>query len=736
MVLPTLLLPGTVFIMSRRTLRLGSIPAFTAALGSWAFLLHEQNSIWGGNLLSLLAGEFAYSWGLWLSFCTLVVWMRSLHDGKAWIWAAALEALTGLCHGYPLLLTAFGSWILFLVAKHKLRIAWDLLRGHALAFCLLAGWLWPLLEMHDLTVPNNTSAGLPNWQDLLPEAMWPVWIAGLLCGILLVLRQKHSSSSSARCISAATFGGLCALTVVLLGVGADRVGLLAIRFFPAAWLWGAICAGWLAGTALERYCFKFHPAYLAAAALAAQVAWLQPLVHQAPQWAFWNFSGPDHKPQWRNLKTLFPYMRGSLESPRLLFEHDPDNDDIGSTRALESLPIYIGGRPVLEGLYMESAILGPAIYQLQSEISARPSSPLANYPSGSMNVDMAVLHMNMLHANQLLLRSTQAKNIFVNDSRFKMVAEAPPFSLLQLKTFPSHLVDTSAHPWKIVPSKNWMDDSYRWFRSHTRSTIEWPVYIDNPLPAVRTSLNTKFPTISISEFKMERESIGFRTDMPGAPHLLKIAYHPRWQLKTKGRLMLAAPGYMLIIPAEQVVRLEYGITPVGNVGQIVSAMTLFALALLLTKFPAKPRSTNMLSSHAFLATIIILSLTYSLYRTSAGTIYAAGWKDMQSENYANAASKFYKVYLTRKSNAGREEALFWSAKALEQSGHIEDAALRYRELFSQYEGYWTPESLHNYARIERQLGNISENQLALQTLYEKFPGNKFTTSGHDKSENK
>jgi len=726
MVLPALLLPGTVFIMSRRVLRLGSIPAFTGALGSWAFLLHEQHSIWGGNLLSLLAGEFAYSWGLWLSFCTLVVWMRALHDGKAWIWAAALEALTGLSHGYPLLVTAFGSWILFFVAKHKLRMAWDLLRGHALAFCLLAGWLWPLLEMHNLTVPNSTSAAMPNWRDMLPETMWSVWIAGLLGGTLLALSQKHSSSSSTRYITTAAFGGLCALTVLLLGVGADRVGLLAIRFFPAAWLWGAICAGWLAGTALERYYRKLHPAYLAAAALSAQMAWLQPLVQQAPQWAYWNFSGPDHKPQWSNLKTLFPYMQGSWESPRLLFEHDPANGDIGSTRALETLPIYIGGRPVLEGLYMESALLAPAIYQLQSEISARPSSPLANYPSGVMNADMAILHMNMLHANQILLRSAQAKSLFSNDNRFRTVAQAPPFVLLQLKTFNSHLVDTSAHPWKIAPSKNWMDNSYRWFRSRTRSASEWPVYIDNPPHAIRTSLNTKYPSIHISEFKIDRESIAFRTDTPGAPHLLKIAYHPRWQLKTKGQLVLAAPGYMLIIPAEQVVRLEYGVTLIGKAGQIVSAITLLALAVFIATFPAHPRRNNTLACHAFLSALLFMGLTYILYQLSPGTIYARGWKEMQSEKYEHAAKSFYKAYLERKSTAGREEALFWSAKALEKSGHLEEAALRYRELFSQYEGYWAPESMHAYAHIEQQLGNSHQNQWALRALREKFPDSKFS----------
>jgi hypothetical protein len=82
-------------------------------------------------------------------------------------------------------------------------------------------------------------------------------------------------------------------------------------------------------------------------------------------------------------------MSGNLWSPRLAFEHDPDNNDIGSTRVLEALPMFLNHRPVLEGLYMETALLGLAIYQLQSEISVRPSSPLVRFPSGSLDPQFA-----------------------------------------------------------------------------------------------------------------------------------------------------------------------------------------------------------------------------------------------------------------------------------------------------------------------------------------------------------
>jgi len=64
--LAALLLPGSVCVASRRWLGFSWPAAVFAGLGALAFLLHEQNSIWGGNLLSTLAGEFAYSYGPYL----------------------------------------------------------------------------------------------------------------------------------------------------------------------------------------------------------------------------------------------------------------------------------------------------------------------------------------------------------------------------------------------------------------------------------------------------------------------------------------------------------------------------------------------------------------------------------------------------------------------------------------------------------------------------------------------
>ena len=66
--LPAILLPAFIYAVSIDFLKLNRYTGFFAGLATLALLLHEQHSIWGGNLLSILSGEFAYSYGMFFSF--------------------------------------------------------------------------------------------------------------------------------------------------------------------------------------------------------------------------------------------------------------------------------------------------------------------------------------------------------------------------------------------------------------------------------------------------------------------------------------------------------------------------------------------------------------------------------------------------------------------------------------------------------------------------------------------
>jgi hypothetical protein len=481
--LAVILLPGAVYTASRRWLNFSWPAAFFAGLGALAFIFHEQHSIWGGNLLSTLAGEFAYSYGVLFAVLAMMAWVRAINLGRGWLLAALLEAASGFSHGFPLLIAGFSS--AFLLVDMLSGRDWErlkssicnLLYGHALAFGLLGGWLWPMLEMHRLTIPNDASFPLTDRWDLLPATLWPSAVGGLLGIALLVFPRARRAWGEGQRRAACFFVSAAGLSVVAFIAG-DKLGLADIRFFPLVWIFGVIACGWALGQALTgvmalKTTKAFLYSVLARALLILSLGffilgWVAQHISTAPDWGLWNHSGLESKPQWNNLRQLFPSMQGDLWSPRLAVEHDPANVDIGSTRTMEALPMFLNQRPVLEGLYMESALLGPAIYQIQSEISARPSSPLVRFPCGSLDPQFAAKHLNMLHANSILLRSAIAKSAIEESGLFDKIAESQPFVLYQLKNFDSRLAHVVTQPMRSLPAKDWMQDSFSWFRTRSR----------------------------------------------------------------------------------------------------------------------------------------------------------------------------------------------------------------------------------------------------------------------------
>jgi hypothetical protein len=85
------------------------------AVGATAFLFDRSFSIYGGNLASTLAGEFAFSISLSLSLVFLGVVARGLRTGRHRGLAAGLLALVALCHVIPAIFAVVGTAALFLV---------------------------------------------------------------------------------------------------------------------------------------------------------------------------------------------------------------------------------------------------------------------------------------------------------------------------------------------------------------------------------------------------------------------------------------------------------------------------------------------------------------------------------------------------------------------------------------------------------------------------------------------
>ncbi len=139
-------LPVAVWAMTR----LGGISAEGQALASVAtmlFLFDRSFNIYGGNLMSTMAGEFAYSLGLASAVLYIGVAVRGMQTDRHRILAGALLALTGLMHLFSAFFALAAAAALLLVlpwraAEWRRRLVWTVSSG-ALAAALSAWWVLP-----------------------------------------------------------------------------------------------------------------------------------------------------------------------------------------------------------------------------------------------------------------------------------------------------------------------------------------------------------------------------------------------------------------------------------------------------------------------------------------------------------------------------------------------------------------------------------------------------------------
>ena len=139
-------LPLAAYAMGRLTgMRFPGPPLL--AVATVPFLFDRYFTIWGGNIASTLAGEFAFSISLCLALLFIGVFARALDTGRYRALAAALLAATLLCHLLPTFFAIAGALILWLLRPRRRRLATALLVG-GVGIALTAFWLVPFALRH------------------------------------------------------------------------------------------------------------------------------------------------------------------------------------------------------------------------------------------------------------------------------------------------------------------------------------------------------------------------------------------------------------------------------------------------------------------------------------------------------------------------------------------------------------------------------------------------------------
>ena len=194
----------------------GAAPACIAVL-TVPFVFDRSYTIYGGNIASTLAGEFSFSISLAVALLFLGVFARGLRTGRQGGLAAALLAITGLCHFIPTFFAIGGALLLLVMHFDRRRLRYAVPVGVTAGF-LGACWWLPFF----MRLPYTTDMG---WEPLrtfhkalLTHSLGiPLILAALGAATSLVLRRRPG------------------IFLTLLAAGSA----LAFVFMPAGRLWNA-----------------------------------------------------------------------------------------------------------------------------------------------------------------------------------------------------------------------------------------------------------------------------------------------------------------------------------------------------------------------------------------------------------------------------------------------------------------------------------------------------------------
>jgi len=590
-----MLLPLTLYWLGRLS-RLPSPAPSLMALGSLLFLLNQANTMWGGNLLSTLAGEFSYAFSFALTFAFLGGMLRLDHELEQQHglsrWLLVVQVLLlwaiGLSHGFTLIFCVL-SCVWFLASRQQfLQRFGCVLVIFGCAGLLFSWWFVQLFFGLPYTTAFNLTWHFSGVTEIVPPLLWPS-AAIFVCATFWLWWRRHSLHTDLLLLQ--RFYRFVWAHIALIAIAffsSDTLHLPDIRFIPFAQLLVAVT-----GLATVALLLRRLPSAgtLTLVATLLVFAGLSSAPSPAARWLETNFKGFEGAPQWPLFQQLNQAVAGTRQEPRVAYEHNMKNQAFGSVRAFESLP-HFSGRATLEGLYFQSSLLSPFVFYTQSLYSEQASCPFPDYPCSQLDLVRAYPYLQLLNVNQLIVVSDavrqQLQKLPGLYQQQKTISNSP-YEIWQLQQPQTHYVQAlTAAPTYVEPT-DFRFRFYQWFRQYdgsqallyTKPTAFNAVYGNAELAAPATqSSEVKATDCDIQETQ-SLDQISFSTNCVGQAHLLKISYHPGWKVSGAVGPYLASPAFMLVWPTQSNVVLQFDNQGPRRIGGWLNIIGLVGFVLLL-----------------------------------------------------------------------------------------------------------------------------------------------------------
>lgn len=650
--------PAAAFLA--RSLGLNRPAALVAGIAGGSVVFAESYTIYGGNIPSTMAGEFAFSWSFALGFFALGLMARARTNRRLVPLAALILGLTALSHVLTTLMVIIAALTLLFDDEGFFPTLMTWLWG----FALSAFWALPLVARIGLSADMGWSP-LRKWDELVPTELWFMLPLALI-GVILGSRKGRLGPIHLMALVPTFYYWL--VTVLpkwfpdVIGTGAWKLwnGRLipywyfAVFFFAGLGmfvLWEALAerlperaqvgvplglvALVLAGAAgIANILGRDRADWLlvgavAVGAAAIGIGWMRfptmevgsvlvgMLVLTAvlsgvtylAGWARWNYTGYEGRDTYPQYEAFMDTV-GDLPPGRVHWEANSELNQFGTTMALMLIPYWTDGTHTsTEGLFFESSLSTPFHFINASETSTAPSNPIPGLPYHTAEFDRGLNHLQFFAVDYYVAFTDEAKEK-APVAGFEEIAVSEPFTIYsvpggEMVEIATHVPSVYVSPdsellGKFIPlvaeedepgfsdlAVAWYDDlalQDRWVVDE--GPAEWP-----EVSSLEDLGDAKPIEASgeVSDFVLTDDRISFTTTAVGVPHLIKVSYFPNWKAEGADGPYYAAPSFMLVVPTEADVVLEFRSSTVEWAGM---ALTGLGLAAFVVAFVRRRRPTG------------------------------------------------------------------------------------------------------------------------------------------------
>jgi hypothetical protein len=435
-----------------------------AATLTLPFLFQEKNTVFGGNIPSMLAGEFQYSISMSFMILFLGFLYYCVEKGKFSLWAPVLYALTALSHACATITAALISlFFLFEARKENLIKNVKVMSSiYILAFFFIAFFLLPLVFKIQYTTDYGgdwATSQMLSWYQY-PDAYIFHFLA-LLGAIWGIFKRDKK----------AEFLIFAVLMSVIAFYNGEALKTANVRFFPMLYFFVIL----LAAYALGEFAAMLKGRWMIPIILFLGVTmWISgPIMMGATQlnspttfidsWTKWNYEGFESKAAWNDYNSIMQLVNNT--PGRLHNDLSDDNNKFGTPRAFESTPVF-SNKWTLEGVYAQATISSPYVSYFQCEMSHH----CAGIPrvegverTTAFNPDAGTKHAKILNVKDYVAVYDKLKENLSQNPEWKLIGTFGAHQVYNLQTLDGKYVTVPEYEPVLVETKHWRGLSLEWY---------------------------------------------------------------------------------------------------------------------------------------------------------------------------------------------------------------------------------------------------------------------------------